>query len=210
MPNSFLRQSPLAHLHLEARHPLAGALPDAGVTVSEQAHRTQFVVRGQSADPAFVQAVKKALGLALPTSACTSVTSQKGVEMMWMGPDEWLIVAPSDDAKDYQKQLHGTLKGLHVALVDVTESRTVIRLSGQCARTVLDKGCPIDLHPSSFGPGQVVNTLMARAHIILHQIKDDENTQSPCYEIYVHRSFAEYLWSWIEDASREFGLKINS
>lgn len=210
MPNSFLRQSPLAHLHLEARYSGSAALPDAGVAVAEQAHSNQLVVRGQSADPAFVQGVKKALGVSLPTAACSASETRKGLQMLWMGPDEWLVVAPSEDNTNYGDKLRSALKGLHIAIVDVSESRTVIRIGGDCATAVLNKGCPVDLHPRSFGPGQVVNTLLARAHVIIHCREGGPNDPSPCFDVYVHRSFAEYLWSWVEDASREFGLRIEN
>ena len=36
MANSFLRQSPLAHLHLAARSHVSNALPIAGVLISER------------------------------------------------------------------------------------------------------------------------------------------------------------------------------
>ena len=30
------------------------------------------------------------------------------------------------------------------------------------------------------------------------------------FEIYVRRSFTEYLWTWLEDASLEFGVRIET
>ena len=210
MVKDFLRQSPLAHLHLEARNPLGGASPDAGVLISELKHRTQITVRGQSTDPAFMQGIKKALGFALPTQACTAAGKADGLHILWMGPDEWLVVAPPENEPLIMEKLIKALEGLDAALVDVSESRTVIQLSGQQARAVLNKGCSIDLHPRTFTPGQVVNTLLARAHITLHQTATQKSTRFPTYDIYVHRSYAEYMWSWIEDASREYGLEITA
>ena len=210
MVKPYLRQSPLAHLHLEMRTRKSEALSVAGVQVLEIADRAQIVVRGQSADPAFLQGVEKALGQSLPIIACTSVGDPTGLYVLWMGPDEWLVVAPEIKRSALLAGLAKALRGLHCAIVDVSESRTVIQLQGQEAKTVLDKGCSIDLHPRSFGPGRVANTLLARCHITLHQTVVDLQTGHPSFDIYVHRSFAEYLWTWIEDASREYGLDVGS
>ncbi|NIO38860.1 MAG: hypothetical protein GTO41_00860, partial [Burkholderiales bacterium] len=32
--------------------------------------------------------------------------------------------------------------------------------------------------------------------------------EAPSYDIYVHRSFADYLWRWLEDAAQEYGVAI--
>jgi len=208
MVKAYLRQSPLAHLHLQARQPLTNDPASTTVGLVEIPHRCQIVLRGQANDPAFAQAIGKSLGLSLPTTACTDSEQVRGCQLLWRGPDEWLLVALKHDAAWYLDKLSKPLQGLHVALVDVSESRTVIRLSGPHARSVLNKGCSIDLHPRSFAPGQVVATRLARSHVILHQTQAGPSGSNPVYEIYVHRSFAEYLWSWMEDAAREYGPEI--
>ena len=77
--------------------------------------------------------------------------------------------------------------------------------SGIVLRDVLRKGTSIDLHPKAFGPGQCAQTGIARCHMLLHQTSDE-----PAYDIYVHRSFADYLWRWLEDAAREYGVAVES
>lgn len=208
MASSYLRQSPLAHLHLAARTQNSDALPEAGVHISENAHRGQIVVRGQASDPAFLQATEKVMGIPLPTDACTSSGDPAGIHILWMGPDEWLIVTPEGTAPKFITSLSKAFRRLHAAIVDVSESRTVIQIRGLNARNVLDKGCSIDLHPRVFAPGNVVNTLLGRCHITVHQTSLDTLSNHPSYDIYVHRSFSEYLWSWIEDASREYGVDV--
>jgi sarcosine oxidase gamma subunit len=41
--------------------------------------------------------------------------------------------------------------------------------------------------------------------MLLHQLDD-----GPCYDIYIHRSFAVYAWNWLSDAAREHGLAVRS
>jgi sarcosine oxidase, subunit gamma len=210
MVKAFLRQSPLAHLQLAARRSRESSAPAAAVGLAEIPHRCQFVLRGQATDPAFVQAIEKALDLSLPTTACSASERVKDLQLLWMGPDEWLLVASSQAADRHLDKLAKAVQSLHVALVDVSESRTVIRLDGMHARSVLNKGCSIDLHPRAFVPDRVVGTRLARCHVILHQTQGEPTAPSPVYEIYVHRSFSEYLWSWLEDAASEYGYDITS
>jgi sarcosine oxidase subunit gamma len=211
MANSFLRQSPLAHLHLAARTQSSDALPNAGILISERPYLKKLSLRGNANDPKFIAAIKKFLKLPLPIKPCTSFSNKAGSSHnLWMGPDEWLIISPSKDAGSLFSNLEKTLKNQHYGLVDNTESRTLIRLSGSHARSVLEKGCFVDLHPRSFKQGSVVNTLLGNAHITLHLTALTDTADYPIFDLYIHCSFAEYLWSWLEDASREYGLEINS
>lgn len=208
MADTYLRQSPLAHLHLGAR--TSDNATEAGVSLGEIPHRVQIALRGDTSDNAFTAAIKGVTGFDLPTEPCTCTSGEdaSGLHGLWMGPDEWLIVAPAEGFDDLSAKLATSLNGIHAAVVDVSESRTVLSMSGTDARRVLQKGCGIDFHPRAFSLGRVVNTLLARAHVTIHQINSDDPGELPAYELYVHRSFAEYLWTWLEDATREYGLCV--
>lgn len=211
MANSFLRQSPLAHLHLGARSHTSNALPAAGVLISERPYLKKLSLRGNSNDIKFMAAIKKVCKLPLPIEPCTSFSNKDGSSHnLWMGPDEWLIVCPSNEPGYLFSNLNKALKNQHYGLVDNTESRTLIRLSGSQAKNVLEKGCSIDLHTRSFKQGNVVNTLLGQVHVTLHLTASTDTDDNPIFDLYIHRSFAEYLWSWLEDASCEYGLENNS
>lgn len=211
MPEGHGRRSPLAHLGLAAR--ARGARPEnasesagetAGVLLGERAFRGQITLRGVADDPAFGEAVQGALGAALPVDANTTAgraSLAEGPRILWLGPDEWLVVTAPGAEPQAMAALRDALRGRHTAVVDVSDGRTVIVLSGPDARRVLAKGCPLDLHPRAFGPGRCAQSLLAKAHVILHQVDD-----APTYEIYVHRSFADYLWAWLSDAASEYGV----
>ena len=197
MAEDYLRQSALAHLHL-ARRGESGAAKD-GVVLSEMPLRSQLVLRGLIADGALSDAIKGALGVEPPKTPNT-VATVRGTSILWLGPDEWLISGASATAR---KKLEAGLAKQHAGLTDIGDSRTVIGLSGPRARDLLMKGCTLDLHPRAFGPGQCAQTLLAKAGVLLHQTGDE-----PAYEITVLRSFAEYLWLWLEDAAAEFGFAV--
>jgi len=200
MADTYIRQSPLAHLHLIAR--ANEPVTKSGVLVREEPFTSQFVLRGDAGDEAFVTALQDALGTSLPITPNT-VSGGGDAGILWLGPDEWLVVA--DESIDIGTRLSDVVAGRHAAASDVSESRTILRVSGARARDVMAKGCALDLHSRSFGVGQCAQTMLAQTHIILHQTSD-----TPEYEIYVHRSFAEYLWAWLEDASAEYGLTVGA
>ncbi len=199
------RRSALAHLGLAARA-RAGQPDRAGVLLSEAAFRHQVALRGDAGDPEFAGAVERAIGLVPPTEPNTAAGPADladGPRILWLGPDEWLAVGAGNGQTDLAAALASATKDRHAAIVDVSDGRAVIEVTGRHARDVLAKGCPLDLHPRVFSAGRCAQSLIAHAHVILHQVDD-----APRYEVYVHRSFADYLWRWLEDAAREYGVDV--
>ncbi|HET8728937.1 MAG TPA: sarcosine oxidase subunit gamma family protein [Alphaproteobacteria bacterium] len=190
------RRSALAALAIAPR-----ADADAGVTLAEIPHTAKLNLRGDPTDRGFMTAVGKALDMVLPTEPNTA-TASGGVTALWLGPDEWLLTAAPGEESALAAKLREALSGVHAAVIDVTENSTVLRLSGPRAGDVLAKGCPLDLHPSAFAPGRAAQSLIGPVDATIHQ------TAPGVYEIYVRRSFAEYLWRWLEDAGAEYGVAV--
>ena len=138
-------------------------------------------------------------------STANRAASGQGLTALWLGPDEWLIVAAPGREKDLAAALRQVLTGQHAAVVDLSEARTVITVTGTRAREMLQKGTPLDLHPRAFEAGHCAQTGLSRANIILHQID-----ASPRYDVYVQNSFADYLWNWMERAAAEYGLAVRA
>jgi sarcosine oxidase subunit gamma len=140
--------------------------------------------------------IAQALGVRLPADPNT-VAAVADRTVLWLGPDEWLIVGPNGDAPSVQALLRNALKSGDSSIVDISAHRTTLELAGPAAREVLEKGCPIDLHPRAFGLGHCAQTLLARATIILWPTAPDT------YRILVRASLAEYVTEWLIDASQE-------
>ena len=201
MANTYLRQTPLAHLHLDARAANEPADTTSGVHIGERPLLGMINLRGQNSNLAFRSAFKKVVGLTLPGVNETSGRPD-GVYILGLGPDEWLIITPTGEEADIHANLEKVVGEFHTAVTLTGESMAVIRLAGAHARHTLAKGCPVDMHPRVFGPGQCAQTILARADMTMHQTADD------AYDIIVRRSFAEYVWTWLEDAAREYGVRV--
>ena len=150
MSETVHRVSPLAHLFAEGP-PSTGA--DAGVTLTERPFIVHIDLRGDPSDRAFLDAARGAVGVALPLEPNT-VARGPETAALWLGPDEWLILAPPDGG-GLESRIESALEGRRHAVVDVSGGQTVIGLSGGRARDVLAKGCTLDLHPQGVRSGPV-------------------------------------------------------
>ena len=204
MTERYRCRSALAHLGLEARAsagaPQAG--PQAGVVLGERAMRGLLILRGDSARTEFRDAVSQVLGLE-PVVEPLTAGRRRDVAMLWLGPDEWLVVTPARRVGRLERTLRDALDGQPAALTDVSHSRAILALSGPDARAVLSKGCPLDFHPRAFGPGRCAQSRLAKCQVLIHQ-----TGTVPEFDLYVPRSFAQYAWTWLEDAAEEFGVRV--
>ncbi|MCG8545688.1 MAG: sarcosine oxidase subunit gamma [Alphaproteobacteria bacterium] len=197
MADGLPRQSPLAHLGLDAR--AAAPAADALVTLAELPPCAMVNLRCP-ATPEVRSMVTVHAGCGLPLNALESAR-HADVTALWLGPDEFLISGLADGI-ELAETLTSVFQGTLVTATDVSDAYCVLRLAGPAAAETLSMGCSLDLHPRAFGPGRVARTLLAQAGIILHQTEDES------YEIYVRRSYADYLWHWLMDAGRGFGIAV--
>ncbi|MER5647671.1 sarcosine oxidase subunit gamma family protein [Streptosporangium sp. NPDC002524] len=126
-----------------------------------------------------------------------SVTPASGRQVLWLGPDEWLVVGPPGDT-GLEDRLRAAAGTGHAAVTDVSAQRTVLLVTGPKARDLLSHGCALDLHPRAFGPGRCAQTMLARAQVLLAAREDGG------FHIFVRSSFAEYLAAWLLDAAGEY------
>ena len=208
MVETYLRQSALAHLGLDGRAETSRGA--AGVALAERPHRGMVNLRLDPADETAMNAFADAFGFALPVLPNTSA-GNGAARALWLGPDEWWLVAPGPESEagpELADKLRAALADHFAAVTEVGEGRTCIRIAGPKARALLQKGCPLDLHPRAFGVGQCIQTILAKATVAIHLVADESAAEGPVFEVYVLRSFAEYLWAWLEDAGREYGVAV--
>lgn len=172
------------------------ALP-AAVRVCELPFLTQLSVRVEETGGPAGAAVADVLGVALPTEPCTAA-STGDIEVLWLGPDEWLVIAPPEHP-ELEARLAAAVSEAG-AVIDVSAQRTTLHVTGARARQLLAHGCSIDLHPAVARAGTCVSTHLALAGITL-VVRDDTGTD---YRVLVRSSFAAYLAGWLVDACLEY------
>ncbi|MDE2768988.1 MAG: sarcosine oxidase subunit gamma [Chloroflexota bacterium] len=195
MSRSIPRRSPLGAIQ-------SAESPAHNGQLAERPFLTHLNLRLDPADATALAAVHRVLGIKLPLTPNTT-TAGDDLMAIWLGPDEWLLLADHHQSDALLADLQTALSGQFASVVDLSAGQTVIRLSGPSTLDVLARGCALDLHPSVFQPGACAQTLLARAQALLIAVDD-----TPTIDITVRRSFAPYVAAWLQDAARHFGLSF--
>lgn len=143
-------------------------------------------------------AIEKAsavLELSLPRTACRSASGD-GLHALWLGPDEWLVLA-TGAAASKMSQAGKRLSDLGGAFVDVSHRQVAITLDGPEAEIWLATGCPLDLATGAFPVGTCARTLFHKAEIIVWR------TGPESFHLEVWRSFAPYVEALLSEAVQE-------
>ena len=130
-----------------------------------------------------VRATTDLLPFAAPVENAVSAWNDRDV--LWLGPDEWLVVAEPNAASTIVHELEDALSGHHRSILDVSANRIVFELIDGLEE--LSSGCGLDLHPTRWRPGRCAQTLFGQAQVILHQ-RDERTTR-----VFVRPSFERYL-----------------
>jgi sarcosine oxidase subunit gamma len=168
-------RSPLAHVS-DALERLA-TLTAGAVTAAELGGLTQISLR---ATPELLER----LPFDVPTEPNTA-TSAGGRDVLWLGPDEWLLVTDEPAAEELTS-IDEALAGRHHAAIDVGANRAIVELHGEARSALLASRCPIDLDRRSWSPGRCAQTLFGRAQVLLHERND-------ATRLFVRPSFGGYL-----------------
>jgi len=192
----------------ERRSPLSVALATGGRDGSD-GHRALRVgeVRGftllqlaalNGTLPALSLATQPLLG-DLPSSLGEPSTA-RGRLLFKTGPAQYWVVSPADE--DVTGQLQSVVAPEVGAVTSLSHSHTRLFIEGAPARQVLSTGIALDLHPDGFPVGAFALTGVHHTPALLHHAASDR------YELYVLRTFAEWVWDWLTDAALPIGYEV--
>ena len=169
-----------------------------GLSIREISPIMKLNLRGKKRE--FFTTVGKNLNMILPTEANTSTTSDK-LTAIWLSPDEWMIVSNELVNKDTNKYelyeiLFNSISKTNLgAVIDVTDQFVQLELKGKNIYKIFSAGCPFNFNEFKEKIGSTTQTVLNHIDVILHH--KEENVVN----LFVRRSFAEHLWSWIEDSA---------
>jgi sarcosine oxidase, subunit gamma len=139
-------------------------------------------------------AAEQAAEVGVPESPCRAVNRGERAAL-WLGPDEWLLLAPAAQAAALAGTLGAALRGLPHSLVDVSHRQGALRVRGVQAATLLAAGCPLDLDPAAFPVGMCTRTMLAKAEVVLWRTAGEE------FRLEVWRSFIDYVSQFLAEAA---------
>ncbi len=155
-------------------------------------------LRGKTDDKTFMKNATTVLGVELPTEPRSCVKKNE-ITVLWLSIDQWLITLPLKSRDALLLKLTKKL-GRNLSLVcDVSDARTIIRLTGDLSREVLIKGCSFDATMPEFAPGTVRRLLFAEVAALCHFVEGRPDV----VDLYVFRSYANYVWEWLLQTAHE-------
>ena len=169
-------------------------------SMKEKSPVAKINLRGNLQNREFVNKVGKILGMILPENAC-NISKKEEISSLWLGPNEWLIVSNNEISKEtntYELEellFNEISQGNLGSVTNVTDQFTIFSLSGSNIFEILSKGSPFDFESRDFGNNKVVQTILNHVDVTIHR-KNENNA-----DLYVRRSFANYLWDWIKDSA---------
>ena len=174
-------------LSIHRRGPLDGVfLPkDADFSVSQASHAARFMLRGDSSHVA-------AFGPTSPQPMRASIAGTRAA--LWLGPDEFLLIAPGEDAATVEASLKTALPTNATSLVDISHRQIGLVLEGRLAARCLSAGCPLDLRLATFPVDMATRTIFLKTEIVLWRQADAR------FHVEVWRSFAPYLVGHLSEA----------
>ena len=190
-----LRKSPVS--------PLGTAFEAGSVADTVEVREVPFLtMAGLRVDPAGDAGERLGVLTGGLPAASGEVRSSGDTAVLWLGPAEFLLVAPAESHEslggDLPRSLIDALGDGAGQVVDLSANRTTLELTGPRARAVLEKGCSLDLHPRVFTTGTALSTEIGGIPAVLWKTGDE------AYRIFPRASFAEFLGRWLLDAMREY------
>jgi sarcosine oxidase subunit gamma len=137
--------------------------------------------------------IGRAFGVELPREACRSTIAGTRAAL-WLGPDEWLLIACDAHGLDVADALARALGEEAASVVDVSHRQIGISVAGPAAADVLNSFNPLDLAEAAFPVGMCTRTLFGKAEIVLWRTAPD------AFRIEVWRSFAQYVMECLDEA----------
>ena len=185
---------PVAAPQAVRRGPLEGhALPNnARVKAVALPFAMRWILRGGAV---VAEPVGAAFGVT-PPSAPLRAESAGSRAALWLGPDEWLLIA-EDEEPQLASALEAALADVPHALVDVSHRQCAIDVSGAAAARLLNSGVPLDFDLAAFPVGMVARTLLLKAEIVLWR-RDAER-----FRLETARSFAPYVAGVLAASARD-------
>ena len=166
-----------------------------GVEIQELPFINKINLRIDTNDNKNIIKCGKLINAILPVQPNTYVTNDN-VKVIWLGPNEWLIT----NNQNLYKNLKNEIGDIQASVTDVSENRTVIRISGDQIFKLLSKFLVLDLEKNLPDESSCAQTLFVKVPVLL--VRNNNEKQIPEIDIFTNRSHANYIYNLIVDGSQ--------
>ena len=172
----------------------------ANIKFQELPFMTKINLRGNPNDKKFLSSINEVLNTILPTRPNT-YKKIDSLKIIWLGPDEWLIIDEKrDDKQNLFSKLESSNGSQDVSVTDVSENRVVIRIMGKNLFILLAKFLTLNLDNSLNSNSSVAQTLFVKVPVLL--MRHHEHNREPKIDIFTNRSHANYVYKILVDGTK--------
>ncbi len=147
------------------------------------------------------EAVAATLGISTTPSTATVLDEFTALPL---APGQWMLTSDSGAEGSFCQRIRERLdeasESAHGYVSEQSQGRVIIRVSGDNARELMQKGCRLDLHNRVAGKGFCAQTPIAQVGVLLHQIDDN-----PAYDLHIYSGFAMSFWQWLTHSASQYG-----
>lgn len=182
---------------------LGGVNGVTGVTIRERTFRNLVQL---SSSPEHFNAVCDHLAALLKCDVpvdLTSATSFTDGVVFRVGPERVWIAETLNTQKPVPFDVASL--GGNAIVTDIGHSRTVLRISGPEAKTLMSRGLPVDLDENVFLVNSVAQSTIHHIPVLVHRV---DSTNEMIFEAYVSRDLAMTFWEWLTEAATPLGCEI--
>ena len=174
-----------------------------GVTIEELSLSGKINIRGKSSDKEFMKNIGSALNLVLPIEPNVRIFNNN-ISIMWLGPNEWLVVTPENEKDGIISLLKSNLNPQKTAITDVSFNRTILRLEGEKVFTLLSKFLVANLEKILKTNFSVAQTIFIKIPVLFVRNNTDEEPTS--LDLHLNRSHTKYVYELLVDGSKNLNI----
>ena len=175
-----------------------------GIDFEELLHIPKINIRGESNDKDFMASVEKILNIPLPTESNIRNANNE-LQVMWLSPNEWLTQIYNENKfEEIFCELQSNLNPENTAITDVTENRTIIKVSGVNLYKLLAKFMVINLDEVLKKEFSVAQTIFIKIPILI--VRNHKDKEDPSIDIHTNRSHTSYLYNLLVDGTQNFNF----
>ena len=124
-------------------------------------------LRGNQFDKNFITTAEKILDIPIPIEPNIS-NINSNLKIMWLSPNEWLIeINDINNFNNIFQSLQNSLNSENTAVTDVSENKTILKLSGINLYKLLSKFMIIDLEKVMKKKSSVAQTIFIKIPILI-------------------------------------------
>ena len=185
------RTSALAGVYKTGKFGVLGIKDSVGVTLQDVPGLVLYQVAAWADTVEEVGAdAAGAVGASVAPGPCQS-ESGESASILRIEPLKWWLVGTQAPQLESDKGV----------TLDLSHSRTHIRINGTEAADFLNRFLPLDLREQSFPVGSVASSVIHHVGVTLWR-------SAAGYDMFVPRGFAVALWHGFTDVAEQFGLEV--